>query len=234
MDPASIVEDTERTQFCPQMDGGTDGQGETSIPPFQLRWSVGYDNMIMLFIHNYPITQSQIEVPLIQLQCKPDISRSCISRNWIYRGHMDPIFLPTDFANFADVVPKSAIFSRNRGNSLHSIRGRQFFAKSAHRDSLCSCSLETIFREINSSLPVNAGWNTCCAMGSHARRSIDTSIVSQSRVQLIQCQCKSRLQTANLGINNAFNQIAVWPRCLHPPFCPSLRQFRSKSSVRDW
>ena len=52
--------------------------------------------------------------------------------------------------------------------------------------------------------------------------SIDTSIVSQSRVQLIQCQCKSRLQTANLGINNAFNQIvAVWPRCLHPPFYPS-------------
>ena len=41
-------------------------------------------------------------------------------------------------------------------------------------------------------------------MGSHARQSIDTSIVSQSKVQLIQCQCKSRLQIANLGINNAF------------------------------
>ena len=41
-------------------------------------------------------------------------------------------------------------------------------------------------------------------MVSHARRSIDTSIVSQSRVQLIQCQCKSRLQIDNLGINNAF------------------------------
>ena len=63
---------------------------------------------------------------------------------------------------------------------------------------------ETIFRETNSSLPVNAGWNTCCAVVSHARRSIDTSIVSQSRVQLIQCRCKSRLQIANLGINNAF------------------------------
>ena len=92
-----------------------------------------------------------------------------------------------------------------------------------------------LFCEINSSLPVNAGWNTCSAMGSHARRSIDTSIMSQSRVQLIQCQCKSRLQTANLGINNTFNQIvAVWPRCLHPASCPSLRQFCSKSSVRDW
>ena len=45
------------------------------------------------------------------IQCKPDISQSCISWNWIYRGRMlDPIFLPTDFANFADVAPKSAIF----------------------------------------------------------------------------------------------------------------------------
>ena len=45
----------------------------------------------------------------MKVQCTPDISRSCISRNWIYRGRMlDPIFLPTDFANFADVAPKSA------------------------------------------------------------------------------------------------------------------------------
>ena len=100
------------------------------------------------------------------------------------------------------MAPKSVIFSRNRGNSLDPIHGRQFFTKSAHRDSICSCSKETIFRKINSSLPVNAGWNTCCAMVSHA--SIDTSIVSQSRAQLIHCQCKSRLQIANLGINNAF------------------------------
>ena len=45
MDPMSIVEDTERTRFCPQMDRRTDGQGETSIPPFQLCWSGGYKNM---------------------------------------------------------------------------------------------------------------------------------------------------------------------------------------------
>ena len=50
------------------------------------------------------------------VQCKPDISWSCISRNWIYRGRMlDPIFLPTDFANFADVAPKSAIFFAKSG-----------------------------------------------------------------------------------------------------------------------
>ena len=35
MDQMSIVEDTERTLFCPQTaDGQTDGQGETSIPLF--------------------------------------------------------------------------------------------------------------------------------------------------------------------------------------------------------
>ena len=169
-------------------------------------------------------------------------SVSPIYRGRVYRriGYIavacwTPFFCPPISRILQTWRPRARYFSWNRGNSLHSIRGRQFYAKSAHRDSLCSCSLETIFREINSILPVNAGWNTCCAMGSHARQSIDTSIVSQSRVQLIQCQCKSRLQTANLGINNAFNQIvAVWPRCLHPPSCPSLRQFRSKSSVRDW
>ena len=63
------------------------------------------------------------------IQCKPDISWSRISRNWIYRGRMlDPIFWR----------PRARYFSRNRGNSLDPIRGRQFFAKSAHRDSLCS------------------------------------------------------------------------------------------------
>ena len=39
----SIVEDTERTRFCPQTDRRTDGQGDTSIPPYQLRWSGGYN-----------------------------------------------------------------------------------------------------------------------------------------------------------------------------------------------
>ena len=45
MDLASIVEDTEWTRLCPQTDGQTerqmDGQGETSIPPFNLiKWGV--------------------------------------------------------------------------------------------------------------------------------------------------------------------------------------------------
>ena len=48
MNPMSIVEDTERQRFCPQTDRRTDGQtdwqGETSIPPFQLRCSGGYNN----------------------------------------------------------------------------------------------------------------------------------------------------------------------------------------------
>ena len=95
---------------------------------------------------------------------------------------------------------------------------------------------ETIFRETNSSLPVSAGWNTCFAVVSHARRSIDTSIVSQSRVQLIQCQCKSQLQIANLGINKAFLiksllfDHTVYIRHL----VQTLGQFRSESRARDW
>ena len=48
------------------------------------------------------------------VQCKPDISRSCISRNRIYCGRMLDLilwhFLATHFANFADMMPKSAIF----------------------------------------------------------------------------------------------------------------------------
>ena len=44
MDPMSIVEDTERTRFCPHTDRRTDGQSNTSIPPFQLRWSGGYND----------------------------------------------------------------------------------------------------------------------------------------------------------------------------------------------
>ena len=54
MDPMSIVEDTERTRFCPQMDRRTDGQGDTSIPPFQLCWSGGYNYASLFPIHTEP------------------------------------------------------------------------------------------------------------------------------------------------------------------------------------
>ena len=40
---ARIVEDTEWTRFCQHMDRWTEGQGETSIPPFQFCWSRGYN-----------------------------------------------------------------------------------------------------------------------------------------------------------------------------------------------
>ena len=39
IDLTSIVEDTEWTRICPQMDGRTDGQDETSIHSSQLHWS---------------------------------------------------------------------------------------------------------------------------------------------------------------------------------------------------
>ena len=196
------------------------------------------------------ILKMQFSILFYLLQCKPDISRSCISRNRIYRGRMlDPFF----GAQERDIFREIAV--------------TQFFAKFAHRDRLCSRSAGDNFSrnqlwptcspiqiwpsccffvpscarnkkaargsDLNrTSLPVNAGWNTCCVVVSHARRSIDTSIVSQSRVQLIQCQCKSRLQIANLDINNAFfNQIhAVYIR----HFVQTSGQFRSESRARDW
>ena len=95
---------------------------------------------------------------------------------------------------------------------------------------------ETIFRETNSSLPVNAGWNTCCAVVSHARQSIDTYIVLQSRVQLIQCQCKSRLQITNLDMNTRF--LIKSSLCDHAVYIrhlvQTLGQFRSESRAHDW
>ena len=153
-----------------------------------------------------------VEKPPRVTQCTPDISRSCISQNWIYPGRMlDPIFDAQERDIFREITV----------TPWTPIGGRQFFAKCAHRDSLCSRAPETIFREIDSSLPVNGGWNTCCAMASHARLSIDTSIVSQSRVQLIQCQCKWLLHIANQIKLRIFNQIVTFrPRCLQPPSCP--------------
>ena len=53
MDPMSILEDTERTRFCPQTDGRTDGQGDTSIPPFQLRWSGEYNYLPIDVLDTY-------------------------------------------------------------------------------------------------------------------------------------------------------------------------------------
>ena len=46
MDPTSIVEDTERTRFCPQTDRRTDGRTDrrtrwNQYTPFQLCWSGG-------------------------------------------------------------------------------------------------------------------------------------------------------------------------------------------------
>ena len=50
--------------------------------------------------------------------------------------------------------PRPRYFSRNRDNTLDPIRGRQFFAKSAHRDSLCS-------RFAGDNFSRNQLWPTC-------------------------------------------------------------------------
>ena len=48
----------QRTGFCPQTDRGrTDGVGETSIPPFQLRWSGGYKKLSNTMTHVCGLTK---------------------------------------------------------------------------------------------------------------------------------------------------------------------------------
>ena len=47
MDLASIVEDTDRTRFCPHTDGRTTWNQHT---PFQLRWSGGYNKVGIITI----------------------------------------------------------------------------------------------------------------------------------------------------------------------------------------
>ena len=154
------------------------------------------------------------------LQCTPDISWSCISRS-----HVGPHFL----------APKSAVFfAKSRQHLWTQFVGDNFLRNLLTVIAFVPSLQETIFSR-NQLQPrsVNVGWNTCYEMVSQARRSIDTSNVSQRRVRLIQCQCKSQLQIVNLGINNAiFNQIiAVWPRCLHPPSCPDTDSSAANQEV---
>ena len=57
MDPTSIVEDTERTRFCPQTDrrtdGRTDGQSDTRIPLFNFVEAEGIKKYINTFTYIY-------------------------------------------------------------------------------------------------------------------------------------------------------------------------------------
>ena len=122
--------------------------------------------IVVGFHHKYPSQNYCYYV----LQCKPDISRSCISRNWIYRGRMlDPIFLPIDFANLADrdifheiAVPPCCIqfvgdnFSRNLFTAIAFVP--VFAGDNFSRNQLeptCQCGLEHMLCE--SSMSRGAG-----------------------------------------------------------------------------
>ena len=142
-------------------------------------------------------------------------------------SHLDPIFGVQERSIFREILV--TLWTQSAGDHFSQnlftviafvpVHRRQFFAKSTL-----------------TYLPVNAGWNTCSAMVSHARRSIGTSNVSQSRVLLIQCQCKWRLQIANLGIKNAFliKSLQFDHAVCIRHFVQRLRQFRSKSRACDW
>ena len=149
----------------------------------------------------------------------------------ISRSHVGPHFLATHFANFADMAPKSAIF-----REIAVIPCTPFVG--VFRE-ICSPRLPLIQLAGRNLLWAslaylwNADGNTCCAMASNGRRTIDTSIVSQSRVLLIRCPCKSVPQTADQGKTNAFLIKSSLTTCWHPPFCED-GQVCSKSSVSAW
>ena len=160
-----------------------------------------------------------------------------IAESDISRSHVGPHFLATHFAHFADMTPKSAIFREIAVIAWTPFAGDIFFHE------ICSPRMPLIqlagdnfpWNLLWASLAYlsNAGGNTCCAMASHGRRIIDTSIVSQSRVLLIRCPCKSVPQTANRGKTNAFLIKSSLTTCWHPPFCED-GQVRSESSTNAW
>ena len=171
------------------------------------------------------------------VQCTPDISWSCISRNRIYCGRMlDPIFLPLISLISLTWRPKRD-FSWNSGNFNGPRSWETVFCE------ICSPRLPLIqlagdnFPQnllwANLAYLWNAGGNTCCAMASHGRRIINTSIVSQSRVLSIRCPCKSVPPTANQGKTNAFLIKSSLTTCWYLPFCED-GQVRSKSSANAW
>ena len=71
MDPMSILEDTERTQFCPQTDRRTRWYQYT---PYQLRWSGGYNknshqDITAIFYTLMHICNTSVGVSVGQLGC---------------------------------------------------------------------------------------------------------------------------------------------------------------------
>ena len=58
MDPMSIVEDTERTRFCPQMDRWTSGQTDKVIPVYPLFNLVEAGGIIIFLSCNFHFTQA--------------------------------------------------------------------------------------------------------------------------------------------------------------------------------
>ena len=155
-----------------------------------------------------------------------------IAESDISRSHVGPHFLATHFANFADLTPKSSIFREIAVIPWTPFAGDSFSGNLLTADAFDPARRRNLLWA-NLAYLWNAGGNTCCAMASHGRRIIDTSIVSQSRVLLIRCPCKSVPQTANQGKTNAFLIKLSLTTCWHPPFCED-GQVRSKFSTSAW
>ena len=142
-----------------------------------------------------------------------------ITESDILQSHVGRHFLAT---NFADMAPKSVIFREIAVIPWTPFTGDSFREICSPRWPMIRLAEYNFGRNLLwASLAYlwNAGGNTCCAMASHGRRIIDTSIVPQSRVLLIRCLCKSVPQTDDQGKTNAFLIKSSLTTCWHPPFC---------------
>ena len=161
--PSYIIRSTQKLLFC-----RTSAQHATKL----ISSNTCISNKIISNCSNYLILGCLL---LLNLATNTLYSVSPIYRGRVYRGIgyiavacWTPFFGGQERDIFREIVvtPWTQFagdnFSRNLLTAIAFVPGSQ----------------ETIFREINSSLPVNAGWNTCCAMVRVARRIIDTSIVS--------------------------------------------------------
>ena len=90
IDPASIMEDIEQTQFHPQTDRQTDGwidkQGETSIPRFQLHWSGGIINISIISMHRFVWNDSETHETVL-LDCTTSEAGSAIQYHQLSAFH---------------------------------------------------------------------------------------------------------------------------------------------------
>ena len=122
MDPTSIVEDTEWTHILStdgrtdgRTDGQTDGRRETSIPPFQLHWSGGYDYLFYVSDHMSKVLANQKMLHMLHISlAKKDLLM------WFETVHRENIILLITWDPHIGLVSSLGTFSTRAGLNISS------------------------------------------------------------------------------------------------------------------